>query len=112
MLSLRTACHLHDLLPYCNIGRFALQAQKRLASAGALEYNILHGKNLGARRRQKRESSMSKKRKTRAEEKAEREALSPAERFRREVYDWIESLMVALIFCVILFSFIHEPHAL
>ena len=30
---------------------------------------------------------------------------SPAERGIREVYDWIQSLMAALIFCVILFSF-------
>ena len=49
---------------------------------------------------------MSTRKKTKAEEKAEREALSPAERARRELYDWIESLMVALIFCVILFSFV------
>ena len=49
---------------------------------------------------------MSKSKKTKAQEKAEREALSPAERSRRELYDWIESLMVALIFCVILFSFV------
>ena len=49
---------------------------------------------------------MNKTKKTRAEEKAEREALSPGQRARRELYDWIESLMVALIFCVILFSFI------
>ena len=49
---------------------------------------------------------MSKNKKTKAQEKAEREALSPAERARRELYDWIESLMVALIFCVILFSFV------
>ena len=49
---------------------------------------------------------MSKSKKTKAQEKAEREALSPAERGRRELYDWIESLMVALIFCVILFSFV------
>lgn len=48
---------------------------------------------------------MSERKKTRAEEKAEREALSPAQRARRELYDWIESLMVALIFCVLLFSF-------
>ena len=48
---------------------------------------------------------MSKGKKTRAEEKAELEALSPAQRTRRELYDWIESLMVALIFCVLLFSF-------
>ena len=49
---------------------------------------------------------MSKSKKTQAQEKEEREALSPAERGRRELYDWIESLMVALIFCVILFSFV------
>ena len=49
---------------------------------------------------------MSTRKKTKAEEKAEREALSPAERARRELYDWVESLMVALIFCVILFSFV------
>lgn len=48
---------------------------------------------------------MSKTKKTRAEEKAEREALSPAQRARRELYDWIQSLMMALIFCVVLFSF-------
>lgn len=48
---------------------------------------------------------MSKGKKTRAGEKAEWEALSPAQRARRELYDWIESLMVALIFCVLLFSF-------
>ena len=48
---------------------------------------------------------MSKRKKTRAEEKAEWEALSPAERARRELYDWIQSLVMALIFCVILFSF-------
>ncbi|MBR3474659.1 MAG: signal peptidase I [Oscillospiraceae bacterium] len=49
---------------------------------------------------------MSTRKKTKAEEKAEREALSPGERVRRELYDWIQSLMVALIFCVILFSFV------
>ena len=49
---------------------------------------------------------MSKSKKTKAQEKAEREALSPAERGRRELYDWIESLMMALIFCVVLFSFV------
>ena len=48
---------------------------------------------------------MRKKKKTRAEEKAEREKLSPSERTRREIYDWIQSLMAALIFCVLLFSF-------
>ena len=35
----------------------------------------------------------------------EKEKLSPAEKSRREIYDWIQSLMAALIFCVILFSF-------
>ncbi len=49
---------------------------------------------------------MSKAKKTRAEEQAEKEALSPGQRARKELYDWIQSLMVALIFCVILFSFI------
>ena len=48
---------------------------------------------------------MNKTKKTRAEEKAEREALSPGQRARRELYDWIQSLMMALIFCVVLFSF-------
>ena len=49
---------------------------------------------------------MSRQKKTRAEEKAERDALSPGERARRELYDWIQSLMAALIFCVLLFSLI------
>ncbi len=49
---------------------------------------------------------MSRAKKTKAEEKAERDALSPGQRARRELYDWIQSLMAALIFCVILFSFI------
>ena len=49
---------------------------------------------------------MSKEKKTRAQEKAERDALSPAQRARREAYDWIQSLMAALIFCVLLFSFV------
>ena len=49
---------------------------------------------------------MSKAKKTRAEEQAEKEALSPGQRARKELYDWIQSLMVALIFCVILFSFL------
>ncbi len=48
---------------------------------------------------------MRKTSKKAAEEKAEREKLSPGERTRREVYDWIQSLMAALIFCVLLFSF-------
>ena len=50
--------------------------------------------------------SNSDRKTKKAREKAELEALSPAERSRRELYDWIESLMVALIFCVILFSFV------
>ena len=49
---------------------------------------------------------MSKEKKTRAQEKAEREAMTPGQRARREIYDWIQSLMAALIFCVILFSFV------
>ena len=49
---------------------------------------------------------MSKEKKTRAEEKAERDALTPVQRSRREVYDWVQSLMAALIFCVLLFSFL------
>lgn len=49
---------------------------------------------------------MSERKKKRAEEKAEREKLSPGERARRELYDWIQSLMAALIFCVLLFSFV------
>ena len=49
---------------------------------------------------------MSKAKKTRAEEQAEKEALNPGQRARKELYDWIQSLMVALIFCVILFSFL------
>ena len=48
---------------------------------------------------------MSKTKKQAAEEKAELEKLSPGERARREIYDWIQSLMAALIFCVLLFSF-------
>lgn len=48
---------------------------------------------------------MSERKKTRAELKAEWEALSPAQRARRELYDWIQSLIMALIFCVLLFSF-------
>ena len=48
---------------------------------------------------------MRKTSKKAAEEKAEREKLSPGERTRREIYDWIQSLMAALIFCVLLFSF-------
>ena len=48
---------------------------------------------------------MSKEKKTKAQEKAEREAMTPAQRARRELYDWLQSLMAALIFCVILFSF-------
>ena len=46
---------------------------------------------------------MSREKKTRAEEKAEREAMTPAQRGRREIYDWVQSLMAALIFCVLLF---------
>ena len=49
---------------------------------------------------------MSKEKKTRAQEKAEREAMTPSQRARRELYDWIQSLMAALIFCVLLFSFL------
>ena len=49
---------------------------------------------------------MSKEKKTRTQEKAEREAMTPGQRARREIYDWIQSLMAALIFCVILFSFV------
>ena len=49
---------------------------------------------------------MSKRKLTRAEEIAERENCSPAERSRRELYDWIQSLMAALVFCVLLFSFV------
>ena len=49
---------------------------------------------------------MSREKKTRAEEKAERDALTPVQRSRREVYDWVQSLMAALIFCVLLFSFL------
>ena len=48
---------------------------------------------------------MSKTKKKAEEEKAELEKLSPGERGRREIYDWIQSLMAALIFCVLLFSF-------
>ncbi len=48
---------------------------------------------------------MSERKKTRAELKAEWEALSPAQRARRELYDWIQSLIMALVFCVLLFSF-------
>ena len=48
---------------------------------------------------------MRKTSKKAAEEKAEREKLSPGERTRREIYDWTQSLMAALIFCVLLFSF-------
>ena len=49
---------------------------------------------------------MRERKKTREEERAEREALSPAQRARRELYDWIQSLMAALIFCVLLFSLV------
>ena len=41
---------------------------------------------------------MRKTSKKAAEEKAEREKLSPGERTRREIYDWTQSLMAALIF--------------
>ena len=50
--------------------------------------------------------NMSREKKTRAEEKAERESMTPAQRTRREIYDWVQSLMAALIFCVLLFSFL------
>jgi signal peptidase I len=49
---------------------------------------------------------MNKGKLTNAEDKAERDALSPGERSRRELYDWLQSLMAALIFCVLLFSFV------
>ena len=49
---------------------------------------------------------MNERKKTRSEEKAEREKLTRGERLRLELYDWIQSLMAALIFCVLLFSFV------
>ena len=51
---------------------------------------------------------MSKKEKTKQAEKAreeEEEQLPPELRARRETYDWIQSLIVALIICVCVFSF-------
>ncbi len=48
---------------------------------------------------------MSKK-KTREELEQEKEELPPELRRRREVYDWIQCLMVALIICVALFVFL------
>ena len=49
---------------------------------------------------------MNEQKKNKDEEKAEQEKLTPAQRARRETYDWIQSLMAALIFCVLLFSFV------
>ncbi len=49
---------------------------------------------------------MSRGKKTKEEEKAELEKLSPKERSRRELYDWLQSLMAALVFCVLLFTFV------
>ena len=49
---------------------------------------------------------MSKKEKTRKDTaKDEEEQLPPDVKARRETYDWIQSLMVALIVCVCLFIF-------
>ena len=48
---------------------------------------------------------MSDRKKKIEMEKAELEKLTPAQRARKETYDWIQSLMAALIFCVLLFSF-------
>ena len=48
---------------------------------------------------------MSKQKKTRAQEKAEQEAMTPGQRARREIYDWIQSLMISLIICVVVFVF-------
>ena len=45
---------------------------------------------------------MSKEKKN---EKQEPEKLSAAERVRKDVYDWIQSLMIALIICVLVFIF-------
>ena len=38
-------------------------------------------------------------------EKKDQEPQDPKQRARSDVYDWIQSLMAALIFCVVLFSF-------
>ena len=49
---------------------------------------------------------MSKKEKTKKDKaKEEEEQLPPDVKARRETYDWIQSLMVALIVCVCLFIF-------
>ena len=49
---------------------------------------------------------MSKKEKTKKDSvKDEEEQLPPDVKARRETYDWIQSLMVALIVCVCLFIF-------
>ncbi len=49
---------------------------------------------------------MSRESRKRQEEKqAELEQLSPELRARKETYDWIQCLMVALIICVLLFIF-------
>ena len=45
------------------------------------------------------------KEKTREELEQEKEQLPPELRRRREIYDWIQCLMVALIICVALFVF-------
>ena len=47
---------------------------------------------------------MSKK-KTKEEIEQEKEQLPPEVRCRREIYDWIQCLMVALVICVALFVF-------
>lgn len=50
---------------------------------------------------------MSMKEKSKkADEAAEEEQLPPELRSRRETYDWIQSLLVALIICVCTFSFL------
>ena len=38
-------------------------------------------------------------------EKKDQEPQDPKQRVRSDIYDWIQSLMAALIFCVVLFSF-------
>ena len=38
-------------------------------------------------------------------EKKDQEPQDPKQRARSDIYDWIQSLMAALIFCVVLFSF-------
>ena len=55
--------------------------------------------------RKKKKESEKEEREKEEREKEEREKASPAERARMEAYDWIQSLMAALIFCVVLFSF-------